>query len=74
MRLHGLRQLGDDKSVVASCLQTCCKLIVKTRYAKAWRVQFVLRQAATSLILTDLLQLDEIDKFVATMYMQHVCS
>ena len=28
MRSHGLRQLIDDKSV-ASCQQTCCKLIVK---------------------------------------------
>ena len=28
MRSHGLRQLTDDKSV-ASCQQTCCKLIVK---------------------------------------------
>ena len=26
---HGLRQLVNDKSV-ASCQQTCCKLIVKT--------------------------------------------
>ena len=29
MRSHGLRQVVDDKSV-ASCEQTCCKLIVKT--------------------------------------------
>ena len=29
MRSHGLRQLVDDKSV-ASCQQTCSKLIVKT--------------------------------------------
>ena len=29
MRRHGLRQLVDDKSI-ASCQQTCCKLIVKT--------------------------------------------
>ena len=28
MRSHGLRQLVNDKSV-ASCQQTCCKLIVK---------------------------------------------
>ena len=28
MRLHGLRQLVDDKSV-ASCEQTCCKLLSK---------------------------------------------
>ena len=31
MRSHGLRQLVDDKSV-ASCQQTCCKVIVKTCY------------------------------------------
>ena len=31
---HGLRQLVDDKSV-ASCQQTCCKLIVKTCYPQA---------------------------------------
>ena len=33
-RSHGLRQLVDDK-FVASCLQTCCKLIVKTCYQQA---------------------------------------
>ena len=34
MRSHDLRQLVDDKSV-ASCQQTCCKLIVKTCYPQA---------------------------------------
>ena len=34
MRSHGLRQLVDDKSV-ASCQQTCCKLILKTCYPQA---------------------------------------
>ena len=34
MRSHGLRQLVDDKSI-ASCQQTCCKLIVKTSYPQA---------------------------------------
>ena len=34
MRSHALRQLVDDKSV-ASCQQTCCKLIVKTCYLQA---------------------------------------
>ena len=34
MRSHGLRQLVDDKPV-ASCQQTCCKLIVKTCYHRA---------------------------------------
>ena len=34
MRSRGLRQLVDDKSV-ASCQQTCCKLIVKTCYPQA---------------------------------------
>ena len=34
MRSHGLRQLVDNRSV-ASCQQTCCKLIVKTCYPQA---------------------------------------
>ena len=34
MRLHGLRQLFDENSV-ASCQQTCYKLIVKTSYPQA---------------------------------------
>ena len=34
MRSHSLRQLVDDKSV-ASCQQTCCKLIVISCYPQA---------------------------------------
>ena len=61
MRSQGLPQLLEDMSV-AICQQTCFKMIVKACWQQAcckWHV-------ATSLILTDLLQLDEIDKFVAT--------
>ena len=60
MRSHGMRQLVDDMSV-ASCQQTCCMLIVK----------LVIHRLAASCnksakdILTNFLQLDEIDKFVA---------
>ena len=46
MRSHGLRQLVDDKSV-ASCQQTCCKLIVKTCYPQACCKLF--QQVVTSL-------------------------
>ena len=53
---HGLRQLIDDKS---------CKLIVQTCYQQACCKLFQV-QIATSLILADLLQLDEMDKLVAT--------
>ena len=58
-----LRQLVGDKSV-ASCQQTCCKLIAETCYPQACCK--LLQQVVTSLILTDFLQLDEINKFVAT--------
>ena len=70
MHSHHLRQLVDDKTV-ASCQQTCCKLIVKTCYPQACCKLF--QQVVTSLEMTNcnkpdtnLLQLDEIDKFVAT--------
>ena len=49
MRSHGLRQLVDDKSV-ASCQQTCCKLIVKTCYQQACCKLF--QQVVTSLQMT----------------------
>ena len=74
MRSNDLGQFLDDKSV-ASCQQTCCKLIVKTCSPLACCKLF--QQVVTSLhmtncnkqlILTDLLQLDEIDKFVATCW------
>ena len=73
MLSHGLRQLVADKPV-ASCQQTCCKLIVKICYPQACckLVSTSCNKSAndmkvvTILILTDLLQLDEIDKFVAT--------
>ena len=71
MRSHGLRQLVEDKSV-ASCQQTCRKLIVQTCYQQAFCKLF--QQVVTSLqmtncskpVLTDLLQLDKIEKLVAT--------
>ena len=49
MRSHGLRQLVDDKSI-ASCQQTCCKLIVKTCYPQACYKLF--QQVVTSLQMT----------------------
>ena len=49
MRSHGLRQLVDDKSV-ASCQQTCCKMIVKTCYPQACCKLF--QQVVTSLQMT----------------------
>ena len=49
MRSHGLRLLVDDKSV-ASCQQTCCKLIVKTCYPQPWYRLF--QQVETSLWTT----------------------
>ena len=49
MRSHGLGQLVDDKSV-ASCQQTCCKLIVKTCYPQACCKLF--QQVVTSLQMT----------------------
>ena len=67
LRSHGLEQIVDDKSVVASCQQTCCKLIVRTYK--------LFQQVVASLQMTrcnkpdffgDLLQLDGIGKFVAT--------
>ena len=61
----GLRQLVEDKSI-ASCQQTCWKLIVKTCYPQACCKLFQQVVTSLQLILTDLLQPDEIDKFVAT--------
>ena len=49
MRSHGSRQLVDDKSV-ASCQQTCCKLIVKTCYPQACCKLF--QQVVTCLPMT----------------------
>ena len=49
MRSHGLRQLVDNKSV-ASCLQTCCKLIIITCYQQACCK--LLQQVVTSLRMT----------------------
>ena len=63
MRSHGLRQLVDN-NFVASCRKTCCKMIVQTFYQQACCKLF--QQVVTSLQMTGLLQLDEIDKFVAT--------
>ena len=71
MRSHGLRQLVDVKSV-ASCQQTCCKLIVKTCYPQACYKLFqqvvinLQMKSCKSLVLTDMLKLDKIDKFVGT--------
>ena len=49
MHSHALRRLVDDKSV-ASCQQTCCKLIVKIRYPQACCKLF--QQVVTSLQTT----------------------
>ena len=49
MRSHGLRQLVNDKSV-ASCQQTCFKLIVKTCHLQACCKLF--EQIVTSLEMT----------------------
>ena len=69
MHSYGLRQLVHDKSV-ASCQQTCYKLIIRTCYPQACCKLF--QQVVTSLLVsscnkpdfeqTVLLQLDEIDK------------
>ena len=70
MRSYGLRQLVDDKSI-ASCQQIIadsCKLIISTGFLQVALTSCnksandKLQQR--SLILTDLLQIDEIDKFV----------
>ena len=66
MRSHGLRQLVDDKPV-ASCQQTCCKLIVKTCYPQACCKLF--QQVVTSLQMTNSNNADFnrlVVKFVAT--------
>ena len=70
MHSHDLRQLVDDKTV-ASCQQIRCKLIVRTSYLQVCYKLF--QQVVTSLQMTscnkpdtNLLHLDESDKFVAT--------
>ena len=50
MRLHGLRQLVDDK-FVASCQQTCCKMIVQICWAMGLLQLF--QQVVTSLQITN---------------------
>ena len=65
MRSHGLRQLVENKSV-ASCQQTCYKLIVKTCYPQASFKLF--KQVVTSLQMTtlnNLLSLNKQQTFVA---------
>ena len=71
MRSHGLRQLVGDKSVASFRQTACCKFIVKTCYPQACcklfqQVVTNLQIFSAKLILTELLQLHEIDKFVAT--------
>ena len=62
---HGLRQLVEDKSV-ASCQQIGCKLIAKICYPQACCKLFQQVEASLQmtrcLILTDLAQLDKLDK------------
>ena len=36
LQWHNLRQLIDNNRSVASCQQTCCKLIAKTCYPQAY--------------------------------------
>ena len=50
-------------SLDASCQQTCCRLISSTGLLRLFQ-QVVTSLQVTSLTLTDLLQLDEIDKLV----------
>ena len=51
MHSHGLRQLVDDKSSVASCQQACCMLIVQTCYQQVCCK--LSQQVATSLQMTN---------------------
>ena len=62
IRSHGLRQLVDDKSV-ASCQQTCCKLIVQTCYQQARCKWF--QQVVTCLQMTNCSKPD-FNRLVAT--------
>ena len=69
---HGLGQLVTSllqivNRLIARCQQTCFKLIISTGLLQLVSKSCSFKNlSATSLILTDLLQLDEIDKFVAT--------
>ena len=69
MRSHGLRQLVDDKSV-ASCQQTCCKLIVKTCYPQACCKLF--QQVVTSLQMKGCNKPD-FNRLVAAWWNWQVC-
>ena len=57
------------RSLLQVVKQTCCKLIAKTCYPQACckLIQVCKWQVTRSLILTDLLQLDKINKFVAAL-------
>ena len=68
---HGLRTLVDDKSFVASCQQTCCKLIVKTRYPHVCCKLF--QQVVPSLQMTSCNKPD-FNRFVATWWMMKLAS
>ena len=59
------RQLVDDKSV-ASCQQTGCKLLSMLEYYPMQVCSKLFQQVIRSMILTNLLLVDEIAKFVAT--------
>ena len=73
IRSHRLLRLDDNNSA-ASCQQTWCKLIVKSFCLQVWCKLFQQQQrvfkyqVATSLIFTDLLQLDEVNRLAATCW------
>ena len=71
MRSHRLLRFDGNK-FSASCQQACCRLIVKTFYPQA-RCKLFQQLAAslqisscTSLIFTDFLQLNEVNRLAAT--------
>ena len=67
MRSHRLLRLDENKSA-ANCQQAWCKMIIETFYPQAWcKLHQVCKyQVETSLIFTDLLQVDEFNRLAAT--------
>ena len=70
MHLHDLRQLVGVKSV-ASCQQTCCKLIVKTCYLQVCCKLF--QQVVISLQMTSCKK-SGFDRLIATYLMKLILS
>ena len=68
MRSHGLRQLVDDcRKLSTGLLQVNCKTCYLHACCKLFQQAITNLQVATSQILTGLLHLDEIDKFVGNL-------